>query len=87
MCVLGRYVVVAVACVLFVIVLQRRVEYIYYPCTHAQKKKKIALVIRGLLLYEMGGCYIWYQSGFNPATVDRQAFHCSKPMSINPCVK
>jgi hypothetical protein len=40
-----------IACVMFVIVWQRRVECIYYPCTHAhthKKKKKFALVIRGL---------------------------------------
>jgi hypothetical protein len=32
------------------------------------------------------GRYIWYQSAFNPATVDRQAFHFSKPVNINPCI-
>lgn len=43
MCILDRYVVVAIACATFAIVWRRRVECIYYPCTHAhtQKKKKI----------------------------------------------
>jgi hypothetical protein len=40
MCVLVCYVVVAVACVMFVVMLRRRVECLYYPCTHAHTHKK-----------------------------------------------
>jgi hypothetical protein len=42
MCILGRHVVFIIVCVLFVVGWRRRVECVYYPCTHAhtQKKKK-----------------------------------------------
>jgi hypothetical protein len=34
--------------------------------THTKKKKKLHLLCEACCRDEMGGCYIWYQSGFNP---------------------
>jgi hypothetical protein len=47
-----------------------------------KKKKKIAPGCVACSRNDRGH-YIWYQSGFNPATVDRHAFHCHKPLSDN----
>jgi 3-deoxy-D-arabino-heptulosonate 7-phosphate (DAHP) synthase len=57
MCVLGRYVVVTVACIMFVVVLRHRVECIYYPCTHTHTQKKIVVVIRGCCCTKQEVCY------------------------------
>jgi len=60
MCVLVHYAVVTVACVMFVIVLRRKVECIYYPCTHVQTPKtkiKIALVIWGYCCTKWEVCH------------------------------
>jgi hypothetical protein len=75
MCVLGRYVVVAVAYVMFVVVLRCRVECIYYPCTHVHtKKKKKCTCRKRLLLYETGGMLHMVSEQVQPATWDRYDF-------------
>jgi len=58
MCIIGHYVEVIVACVMFVIVLRRIVECLYYPCTHAHtQKKKLYLLCEAGCRDEWEVCY------------------------------